>query len=206
VTQTIILWSLAALLVVAGFIGVIAPVLPGAPLVFIGLVLAAWAENFQYVGMWTLIIIAVLLGLTYVVDAIASALGVKKVGASKQAMWGAVIGTTVGVFFGIPGILLRADCAAQFHAGGQGRRGGVDRLRRGDTGKTGHLVCNGGRVRGEAIVLICGRPHTQSSERDTFPSESVVNWTADSNPITQCTTSAPPGGPTCDSSACFLFR
>jgi uncharacterized protein YqgC (DUF456 family) len=106
VTQTIILWSLAALLVVAGFIGVIAPVLPGAPLVFIGLVLAAWAENFQYVGMWTLIIIAVLLGLTYVVDAIASALGVKKVGASKQAMWGAVIGTTVGVFFGIPGILL----------------------------------------------------------------------------------------------------
>jgi uncharacterized protein YqgC (DUF456 family) len=106
VTQTIILWVLAGICVVAGFIGVIAPVLPGAPLVFIGLVLAAWAENFQYVGMWTLIIIAVLLGLTYVVDAIASALGVKKVGASKQAMWGAVIGTTVGVFFGIPGILL----------------------------------------------------------------------------------------------------
>lgn len=105
-TQTIILWVLAGICVVAGFIGVIAPVLPGAPLVFIGLVLAAWAENFQYVGMWTLIIIAVLLGLTYVVDAIASALGVKKVGASKQAMWGAVIGTTVGVFFGIPGILL----------------------------------------------------------------------------------------------------
>ncbi|MDH4038675.1 MAG: DUF456 family protein [Candidatus Krumholzibacteria bacterium] len=105
-TQSIILWSLAAICVVAGFVGVIAPVLPGAPLVFIGLVLAAWAEGFQYVGMWTLIIIAVLLGLTYVVDAIASALGVKRVGASKQAMWGAVIGTTVGVFFGITGILL----------------------------------------------------------------------------------------------------
>ncbi len=105
-TQSIILWSLAAICVVAGFVGVIAPVLPGAPLVFIGLVLAAWAEGFQYVGMWTLIVIAVLLGLTYVVDAIASALGVKRVGASKQAMWGAVIGTTVGVFFGITGILL----------------------------------------------------------------------------------------------------
>jgi uncharacterized protein YqgC (DUF456 family) len=104
--QSIILWTLAAICVVAGFVGVIAPVLPGAPLVFVGLVLAAWAENFQYVGWPALTICAVLLGLTYVVDAIASALGVKRVGASKLAMWGAVLGTVVGVFFGIAGILL----------------------------------------------------------------------------------------------------
>ncbi|HEU4364852.1 MAG TPA: DUF456 family protein [Candidatus Krumholzibacteria bacterium] len=105
-TQSIVLWSLAAILVVAGFIGVIAPVLPGAPLVFAGLVVAAWAENFQYVGITTLIIIAVLMGLTYVVDAIASALGVKRVGASRMAMAGAVLGTIAGVFFGLAGILL----------------------------------------------------------------------------------------------------
>jgi uncharacterized protein YqgC (DUF456 family) len=105
-TQSIILWSLAAILVVAGFIGVIAPVLPGAPLVFAGLVVAAWAEGFQYVGVWTLVVIGALMGLTYVVDAFASALGVKRVGASKLAMWGAVLGTVVGVFFGLAGILL----------------------------------------------------------------------------------------------------
>jgi uncharacterized protein YqgC (DUF456 family) len=105
-TQSIILWILAALLVIAGFVGVIAPVLPGAPLVFAGLLLAARAENFQYVGMWTLIIIAALMGLTYVVDAIAGAVGVKRVGASRWAVWGAAIGTLVGVFFGLAGILL----------------------------------------------------------------------------------------------------
>ncbi|HEX5130867.1 MAG TPA: DUF456 domain-containing protein [Candidatus Krumholzibacteria bacterium] len=105
-TQSVLLWTLSAILVIAGFIGVIAPVLPGAPLVFAGLVVAAWAENFQYVGVWTLVIIAVLLGFTYVVDLIASVLGVKRVGASKLAMWGAVLGTLVGVFFGIVGILL----------------------------------------------------------------------------------------------------
>jgi uncharacterized protein YqgC (DUF456 family) len=105
-TQSIILWILAALLVIAGFVGVIAPVLPGAPLVFAGLLLAAWAENFQYVGMWTLIIIGALMGLTYVVDAIAGAVGVKRVGASRWAVWGAAIGTLVGVFFGLAGILL----------------------------------------------------------------------------------------------------
>lgn len=104
--QSILLWSLAAILVVAGFIGVIAPVLPGAPLVFAGLVVAAWAEDFQYVGVWTLVIIAALMGLTYVVDAIASALGVKRAGASRYAMWGAALGALLGVFFGFAGILL----------------------------------------------------------------------------------------------------
>lgn len=97
---------LAAVLVVAGFVGVIAPVLPGAPLVLAGLIVAAWAENFQYVGVWTLIVLGVLTAITFVVDAAASAMGVKRVGASKRAVWGALIGTTVGVFFGLPGILL----------------------------------------------------------------------------------------------------
>jgi uncharacterized protein YqgC (DUF456 family) len=92
--------------VLAGFVGVIAPVLPGAPLVFAGLVVAAWAEHFQYVGVWTLVVIGALMGFTYVIDTIASALGVKRVGASRQAMVGAALGTLVGVFFGVTGILL----------------------------------------------------------------------------------------------------
>lgn len=106
VDATIWLWILAGVLVVAGFVGVVAPVLPGAPLVFAGLIVAAWAEDFQYVGVNALVIVGILTALTYVVDAVASALGVKRVGASKQAVWGALLGTTVGVFFGIPGILL----------------------------------------------------------------------------------------------------
>ncbi len=104
--STVWLWILAGVLVVTGFIGVIAPVLPGAPLVLAGLIVAAWAENFQYVGWPSITILSLLTAFTYVVDAVASAMGVKRVGASKQAIWGAVLGTTVGVFFGLPGILL----------------------------------------------------------------------------------------------------
>jgi hypothetical protein len=100
------LWILAGVLVAAGFVGVIAPVLPGAPLVLAGLVVAAWAEEFQHVGVWTLVLLGVLTALTYVFDAIASAVGVKRVGASKYAVWGALIGTAVGILFGLPGILL----------------------------------------------------------------------------------------------------
>ncbi len=100
------LWLLAVVLVVTGFIGVVAPVLPGAPLVLAGLIVAAWAENFQYVGWPTIVILTLLTAFTYIVDLIASAVGVKRVGASKRAVWGAAIGTLVGVFFGIWGILL----------------------------------------------------------------------------------------------------
>lgn len=103
---TVWLWILAGALVVTGFVGVVTPVLPGAPLVLAGLIVAAWAEDFRYVGWSAITILAILTALTYFVDAIAAALGVKKVGASKYAVWGAVIGTTAGVFFGIPGILL----------------------------------------------------------------------------------------------------
>jgi uncharacterized protein YqgC (DUF456 family) len=104
--KTVVLWIVAVVLVVAGLAGTVLPVLPGAPLVLAGLVAAAWAEDFKYVGVPTLVLLAVLTGLTYVIDLITSALGAKRVGASKYAIWGAVLGGLVGAFFGIAGVLL----------------------------------------------------------------------------------------------------
>jgi uncharacterized protein len=104
--MTIVLWIAAVVLVLAGLAGTVLPVLPGAPLVLAGLVAAAWAEHFLYVGVPTLVLLAVLTALTYVIDLITSALGAKRVGASKYAIWGAVLGGVVGAFFGIAGILL----------------------------------------------------------------------------------------------------
>ena len=40
------------------------------------------------------------------VDFVASTLGAKRVGASRRALWGAAAGTVVGMFFGIPGLLI----------------------------------------------------------------------------------------------------
>jgi hypothetical protein len=103
---TILLWLLAAVLVAAGVLGLVLPVLPGTPLLFAGLLLAAWAEDFEYVGAGTLVLIAVLAILTYPIDFAATALGAKRFGASKRAAIGAAVGALVGLFFGIPGILL----------------------------------------------------------------------------------------------------
>ena len=103
---TVLLWLLATVMVLAGLLGLILPALPGAPLLFGGLLVAAWAEDFAYVGAGTLTLIGVLALLTYVVDFAATALGAKRFGASKRAILGAVVGAVVGLFFGLPGILL----------------------------------------------------------------------------------------------------
>jgi uncharacterized protein YqgC (DUF456 family) len=98
------LWLLAILLAAAGLAGLILPVIPGAPLLFAGLLLAAWAEDFHYVGFWTLVTLGILAALTYGVDLWATIFGAKKFGASKRAVIGAIIGFIAGVFLGIPGV------------------------------------------------------------------------------------------------------
>jgi len=101
-----LLYVLAAVLVVVGVLGAILPALPGLPLVFGGLLLAAWVDGFAHVGWITLTILGVLTLFGLGVDLIASLLGAKRVGASKLAVLGAAIGTLVGIFFGLPGLLI----------------------------------------------------------------------------------------------------
>lgn len=100
-----ILYLLAALLVVAGILGSILPAMPGLPMVFGGLLLAAWTGDFQQVGWVTVIVLGVLTLLAMGIDLVASLLGTRRVGASGWAVLGAAIGTVVGLFFGIFGLL-----------------------------------------------------------------------------------------------------
>jgi uncharacterized protein YqgC (DUF456 family) len=104
--MTIVLWVAAALLVAAGLAGLVLPALPGAPLLFLGLVAAAWAEQFAYVGWGTLAVLAVLCLLAYLVDFAAGAFGAKHFGASGRSVIGAGIGTILGLFFGLFGVIL----------------------------------------------------------------------------------------------------
>jgi uncharacterized protein YqgC (DUF456 family) len=103
---TITLWVAAVLLVILGLVGLLLPALPGAPLLFAGLVLAAWAEGFAYVGVGTLVVLGALAVLTYAVDFLAGAFGAKRFGASTRGVIGALLGALVGIFFGLPGVLL----------------------------------------------------------------------------------------------------
>ena len=97
---------LSALLIVVGIAGTVVPILPGVPLVFGGMWLAAWADQYRHVGTWTLVILGVLSALALLIDFVASLVGARRVGASGRAIWGASIGMVVGIFFALPGLLL----------------------------------------------------------------------------------------------------
>src|SRR5207237_8131567 len=99
----ILLWFLAFVLIVTGLVGLVLPAIPGALLVFAGLLLAAWAEDFTYVGTWTIVALAVLTLLSYGVDFWATMFGAQKFGASQVAIRGALLGS-MGVIF----LVLRA--------------------------------------------------------------------------------------------------
>ena len=104
--EVLLLILLGCCLCIAGLLGLAFPALPGAPLLFCGLLLIAWAEDFAYVGTATLLILGFLAVMTYAVDLLAGAFGVKHFGASPRAMVGATIGAIVGIFLGLVGILL----------------------------------------------------------------------------------------------------
>jgi uncharacterized protein YqgC (DUF456 family) len=100
------LWILAIILMIVGALGIVLPALPGVPLIYAGMVLAASIDDFQRIGWITLTVLGLLTLIGFIVDFAASAMGAKRVGASARAVWGAVIGTVVGLFFGIPGLIL----------------------------------------------------------------------------------------------------
>jgi uncharacterized protein YqgC (DUF456 family) len=102
----IVYWILCLMLVLLGFVGIVVPGIPGAPLVFLGLLGAAWIDDFQKVGWLPLMMIGLAGALTLVADVLATSLGTKRVGASPWAMAGAMLGTLVGLFFGFVGIVV----------------------------------------------------------------------------------------------------
>ena len=102
---TTLLWLCVVLLIAAGLAGTVLPALPGTALVLAGIVLGAWIDDFAHVGGTVLAIVAVLAVLSWVLDYVAGLLGAQKAGASREALWGAALGTVVGLFMGLVGVL-----------------------------------------------------------------------------------------------------
>ena len=105
-TVSILLFVLALICVLSGIAGLVFPLLPGPFLIFIGLFLVAWVEEFVYVGWTTLTILGILMLAAHAIDFLAGALGAKRFGASRAAIIGAIIGAFLGIFFGFIGIIL----------------------------------------------------------------------------------------------------
>lgn len=88
-----------------GVAGTILPALPGVILVLAGIVLGAWIDDFSRVSGVTVAIATVLAVAAWLIEYFAGVMGAQKAGASKEAILGALIGTVVGIFTGLWGLI-----------------------------------------------------------------------------------------------------
>lgn len=100
-----LLWILVVVLIATGLVGTLLPALPGALLVFAGILLGAWIDHFDRVSITVVVICGVLTLLAWATDYAAALLGAKRAGASRLAVIGAAIGTVAGVFTGLVGLI-----------------------------------------------------------------------------------------------------
>jgi uncharacterized protein len=101
-----LLYVLGGLALVVGLAGIVLPALPGSLFLVGGVFLIAWAGKFAVVG-WGTVIVAAVLGIAIAaVDWLAGLMGAKAFGASKWGMLGGAVGLVVGLFLGVPGVLL----------------------------------------------------------------------------------------------------
>lgn len=98
-------WAGVIGLIVVGLAGTVLPALPGTVLVFGGVLLGAWLDDFTRVPAWVVVICGVLAALAWATDFVAAMLGAKRVAASGWALAGATAGTVAGVFTGFIGLL-----------------------------------------------------------------------------------------------------
>jgi len=104
---TVLLAILCSVLIVVGFIGVFAPILPGIPLAWLGFFIYAIGTGFERISITLVIVFFVLMVLITITDFLAPMLGAKKFQASKYGIFGAFLGLMVGIIvLGFWGIIL----------------------------------------------------------------------------------------------------
>ena len=101
----ILLIILGAICLLLGLIGCVAPVLPGVPLSYLGLLLLHWTDrvqfSWQFLVVWGVVVVVI-----QILDYFIPAWGTKKFGGTKYGVWGSTIGLVVGLFMGPLGIVV----------------------------------------------------------------------------------------------------
>lgn len=95
---------MGALLVLAGIIGSIVPLLPGPPLGYLGLLIQQFKSDPPF-SVKFLIVWAVITILVTVIDYVIPLYGTRKFGGSKYGIWGCTVGLLAGIFFAPWGII-----------------------------------------------------------------------------------------------------
>ncbi len=99
------LWIFFIILIIVGFLGVLLPGLPGLFLFFLGSALIYWFNPGVLSG-WTVFLMFVGFLATFPLDILGTLIGAKWGNATKWGLFGAAVGGFIGLFFGLPGLII----------------------------------------------------------------------------------------------------
>jgi uncharacterized protein YqgC (DUF456 family) len=110
---TVLLFIGTLLIMLVGLAGVILPVIPGIPLIWVSAFVYGLVTGFEEINWSILGILAILTGFTIVLDYVANLYGAKRMGASRWGIIGALFGMLVGLFTaGLIGLLIGSFAGA----------------------------------------------------------------------------------------------
>ncbi len=98
-------WMFLVILLLGGLAGVLLPFLPGALIIFLGALLHKILTP-EWLSWTTVIVLGVFVLVERLLDFLGTMVGAKWLGATRWGIFGAVVGGIVGIFFGIPGLIL----------------------------------------------------------------------------------------------------
>ncbi|MDQ3199917.1 MAG: DUF456 family protein [Verrucomicrobiota bacterium] len=100
-------WGTTLFLMAVGLLGTILPIFPGTTVILAAAVLhRVMVGPEKSLGWWSVALLVFLTLLSYAIDFGAGWIGARRFGATRWGTLGAIAGAMVGIFFGIPGLLL----------------------------------------------------------------------------------------------------
>jgi uncharacterized protein YqgC (DUF456 family) len=104
--MSLLLTVLGVLVIIGGIVSLVLPVIPGVAVIYLGIMIVAWADDFTRIGPTMLMIMLGLMLVAMLADNVASMFGARRAGASGWGVAGAGIGAIVGIPFGLIGLIL----------------------------------------------------------------------------------------------------
>lgn len=94
-----ILIIIGFILIIAGIIGCLVPIIPGPPMCYLALILMSIAKDWQPYSANFLVTWAIITVIVVLLDYVVPIFGAKKYGASKAGIWGSAAGMLIGLIF-----------------------------------------------------------------------------------------------------------